>query len=257
MPDAAVGPLRRCLLTGMRTGPDRLLRFAVDAAGAVVPDPARRMPGRGLWLAPAPDAVATAAAKGLFARGARRKVRVPDDLARRTRQAWTAHAAAQLAAARRAGLVLAETAASGGTKVLTAEAAALGIGISEFPTTLTAARAARAHGLAVVAGAPNLVRGGSHSGNVAVATLLEAGVLDALASDYVPPAPLDAAFALARAGRPLAEAVALVSAHPARLVGLTDRGWLAPGLRADLVRVRLHDGQPVVRQVWRDGVIVA
>src|SRR3546814_10436398 len=60
MPDAPQGPRRRCLLTGARTMPDRLLRFAVDATGAVVPDPARRMPGRGLWLTPAPGAVATA-----------------------------------------------------------------------------------------------------------------------------------------------------------------------------------------------------
>ena len=196
-----------------------------------------------------------------------RHVRRPQCADEAALEAMIEHAQALRAAWRagnRAGL-LARFAGSGvvlashddGTEAEVAEAAALGIGISEFPTTLTAARAARAHGLAVVAGAPNLVRGGSHSGNVAVATLLEAGVLDALASDYVPPAPLDAAFALARAGRPLAEAVALVSAHPARLVGLTDRGWLAPGLRADLVRVRLHDGQPVVRQVWRDGVIVA
>jgi predicted RNA-binding protein YlxR (DUF448 family) len=128
MPAAPTGPRRRCLLTGERTAPDRLLRFAVDATGAVVPDPARRMPGRGLWLAPAPDAVATAAARGLFARGAKRKVRVADDLAGRTRQAWSAHAAARVMQARRAGLVLAGTVAAGGTEVLTVDAAALGLG---------------------------------------------------------------------------------------------------------------------------------
>lgn len=126
MPDAPTGPRRRCLLTGERTTPDRLMRFAVDAAGAVVPDPARRLPGRGLWLAPAPDAVATAAARGLFARGAKRKVRVAADLAARTRQAWAAHVAAGLARARQAGLVLA--AAAGGTEVLAVDAAALGFG---------------------------------------------------------------------------------------------------------------------------------
>lgn len=128
MPDAPRGPRRRCLLTGERTMPDRLLRFAVDATGAVVPDPARRMPGRGLWLMPAPGAVATAAAKGLFARGAKRKVRVADDLAGRTRQAWSVHVAAQVTAARRAGLVLAGTAAADGTDVLAADAAVLGFG---------------------------------------------------------------------------------------------------------------------------------
>ena len=98
------GPQRRCLLTGLRTSPDRLLRFAIDAAGAVVPDPAHDRPGRGLWLAPTPVAVETARAKGMFARGAKRKVRVPDDLAGRTVEAWSAHVAGQIAKARRAGL---------------------------------------------------------------------------------------------------------------------------------------------------------
>jgi predicted RNA-binding protein YlxR (DUF448 family) len=136
MPDAPTGPRRRCLLTGERTTPDRLLRFAVDAAGAVVPDPARRMPGRGLWLAPAPDAVATAAARGLFARGARRKVQVAADLAPRARQAWTDHAAAQVTKARHAGLVLA--AAADGAEVLTVDAAALGFGrLALRPTPFT------------------------------------------------------------------------------------------------------------------------
>jgi len=128
MPDAEAGLQRRCLLTGQRTAPDRLIRFAVDATDAVVPDPERRMPGRGLWLLPAVDAVATAVAKGLFARGARRKVQVAADLAVRTRQTWTAHAAAQVARARRAGLVLADAAAAGRTDVLTADAAAIGFG---------------------------------------------------------------------------------------------------------------------------------
>ena len=98
------GPQRRCLLTGLRTSPDRLLRFAIDAAGVVVPDPAHDRPGRGLWLAPTPVAVDTARTKGLFARGAKRKVRVPDDLAARTVEAWSAHVADQIAKARRAGL---------------------------------------------------------------------------------------------------------------------------------------------------------
>lgn len=95
---------RRCLLTGLRTSPDQLLRFAVDAAGAVVPDPAHDLPGRGLWLAPAPQAVELARTKGAFARGAKRKVRVPEDLAERTVKAWSAHVADQVARARRAGL---------------------------------------------------------------------------------------------------------------------------------------------------------
>ncbi len=128
-----------------------------------------------------------------------------------------------------------------------------GIAISEFPVSIAAARAAKACGMSVVAGAPNVVRGGSHSGNVAARTLLDQGLVDALASDYVPASLLDAAFRCAAAGMALPEAIALVTARPAALIGLDDRGRLAPGLRADVVRVRLHDGVPVVRQVWRAG----
>lgn len=137
-----------------------------------------------------------------------------------------------------------------------------GIEIAEFPVTLEAARAARALGMAVIAGAPNLVRGGSHSGNVAAADLLRAGAVDALASDYVPASLVEAAFGAAAAhGIGLPAAVALVSANPARLAGLDDRGRIAPGLRADLARVRVlgapSGGLPVVRQVWRAGERVA
>lgn len=128
MPDAPSVRRRRCLLSGMRIEPERLLRFAVDAAGTVVPDPERRLPGRGLWLAPAPAAVATAAAKGLFARGARRRVRVPEDLAARSLEAWQAYVAIQVAKARRAGLVLADAAAAAGDDVLTVDAADAGPG---------------------------------------------------------------------------------------------------------------------------------
>ncbi len=135
-----------------------------------------------------------------------------------------------------------------------AENLADGIPVAEFPVTEAAARAARAGGQGVIAGAPNLVRGGSHTGNVAVAALLAAGLVDALASDYVPASLIEAAFLAAAAhGVALQEAVALISAAPAAMVGLRDRGRIAPGLRADLVRVRLHQGSPVVRQVWRAG----
>jgi alpha-D-ribose 1-methylphosphonate 5-triphosphate diphosphatase len=135
-----------------------------------------------------------------------------------------------------------------------AENAADGIRISEFPVSLAAARAARAQGMTTIGGAPNLVRGGSHSGNVAVADLAREKLLDCFASDYVPPALLEAAFRTAEAGyATLPEAIAMVTEHPARMVGLADRGALAPGLRADLVRVRLFEGTPVVRQVWLAG----
>jgi alpha-D-ribose 1-methylphosphonate 5-triphosphate diphosphatase len=141
------------------------------------------------------------------------------------------------------------------TAVEVAENLADGITVSEFPVTMEAAAAARAQGMQVIAGAPNLVRGGSHSGNVAVAALLEAAAVDALASDYVPTSLIEAAFH--RAAGTLPDAVALVTDRPARIAGLADRGRLAPGLRADLVRVRLHEGLPVVRAVWRAGERVA
>ena len=137
-----------------------------------------------------------------------------------------------------------------------AENEADGIRVSEFPVTMQAARAAKAANMDVIAGAPNIVRGGSHSGNVAAADLLASEAVDAFASDYVPNSLIEAAFLCAdRIGLP--RAIALVSEQPARLAGLTDRGRIAPGQRADLVRVRLHDTLPVVRQVWRAGERVA
>lgn len=137
-----------------------------------------------------------------------------------------------------------------------AENAADGIRISEFPVTMEAAQAARQVAMQVIAGAPNIVRGGSHSGNVSVADLVAAEAVDAFASDYVPASMVEAAFHCARSIS-LSEAVALIAERPARMVGLEDRGRIAPGQRADLVRVRLHGALPVVRQVWRAGERVA
>ena len=138
------------------------------------------------------------------------------------------------------------------------EALALGAAMSEFPTTLAAARHARGNGLATIAGAPNVVRGGSHSGNVSALELAREGVLDALSSDYVPASLLLAAWILQRdAGFSLSEAVGVVSRAPARACGFDDRGEIANGLRADLVRVREVDGHPVVREVWSLGRRVA
>jgi alpha-D-ribose 1-methylphosphonate 5-triphosphate diphosphatase len=137
-----------------------------------------------------------------------------------------------------------------------AENAADGIRISEFPVTMVAAQAARQAGMQVIAGAPNIVRGGSHSGNVSVADLVAAEAVDAFASDYVPASMVEAAFHCARSIS-LPEAVALIAERPAGMVGLNDRGQIAPGQRADLVRVRLHGALPVVRQVWRAGERVA
>ena len=135
-----------------------------------------------------------------------------------------------------------------------AENARDGIRISEFPVSMLAASEARRHGMTVIAGAPNLVRGGSHSGNVAAADLVRAGVVDAYASDYVPSSMLEAAFgSVAAAGTTLPQGVAMVTDGPARMCGLHDRGRIEAGLRADLVRVREWDGLAVVRQVWRAG----
>lgn len=139
-----------------------------------------------------------------------------------------------------------------------AENAADGIGIAEFPVSTEAAEAAHRHGILTIAGAPNLVRGGSHSGNVAAADLLRAGLVDAFASDYVPASLLEAAIlATTIAGLSLAQAVALVTDRPARMAGLPDRGRLEVCLSADLVRVRLHEGMPIIRGVWRRGERVA
>lgn len=133
-----------------------------------------------------------------------------------------------------------------------------GAAISEFPTRVEAAKAAHAKGMSIVMGAPNVVRGGSHSGNVAAADLARRGLLDALSSDYVPASLLLAAFRLVPlAGFSVAQAVATVSLNPARAAGLADRGEIAPGLRADLVQVRLVGEQPLVRAVWREGRRVA
>jgi alpha-D-ribose 1-methylphosphonate 5-triphosphate diphosphatase len=133
------------------------------------------------------------------------------------------------------------------------------VAIAEFPTTLEAARASHAAGIAVLMGAPNLVRGSSHSGNVGTAELARAGVLDAMSSDYMPASLLMAAFHLPKAAQAidLPEAIRTVTRTPARAVGLDDRGEIAIGKRADLVRVRVTENIPVVRSVWRTGVRVA
>ena len=138
-----------------------------------------------------------------------------------------------------------------------AQARSEGISISEFPTTLEAARSAQVSGLGVVMGAPNMVRGGSHSGNVAAADLARAGLLDAFSSDYVPASLMHAAFLLVdHAGFSVPAAIATVSANPARLARLDDRGEIADGKRADFCRVRIISGLPKVVATWRGGLRV-
>ena len=139
------------------------------------------------------------------------------------------------------------------------QARAEGAVISEFPTTLLAAQTAKAFGLHTVMGAPNVVRGGSHSGNVAATELAKHQVLDMLSSDYVPSSLLSAVLRLVELQiMSLPQAVALVSRNPAQACGLMDRGEIVVGKRADLVRVRtviMPDGSQhgVVRAVWRAG----
>ncbi|WP_282042275.1 alpha-D-ribose 1-methylphosphonate 5-triphosphate diphosphatase [Halomonas alimentaria] len=136
-----------------------------------------------------------------------------------------------------------------------AESVEYGTRVAEFPTTREAAEASHRHGLAVMMGAPNVVRGGSHSGNIAAAELVSLGVLDVLSSDYYPAALLDAVFRIAatEGGYSLPRAVATATRTPAQAVGLEDRGRLATGLRADLLRVRVVDEHPLVQRVWCAG----
>lgn len=124
--------------------------------------------------------------------------------------------------------------------------------VAEFPTTLEAARTARDLGLPIVMGAPNVMRGESHSGNVSAAALVELGLVDALASDYLPSGLLAGAFTLARRGlTTLPAAIGLVTWGAGASAGLSDRGKLAPGLRADLALVDDTASWPVVRATFR------
>ncbi len=135
------------------------------------------------------------------------------------------------------------------------QAYAEGITISEFPTTIEAADTARDKGMHIVAGSPNVVLGRSHSGNVSAETLARRGLLDVLASDYVPSSLLHGAFLLhEKVGLALCDAIKMVSLTPATIVGLNDRGSIEVGKRADLVRVKLAHGLPVPLTVWREGV---
>lgn len=139
------------------------------------------------------------------------------------------------------------------------EAVADGVRLAEFPTSVEAAKASHGVGMSVLMGAPNIVRGMSHSGNIAARDLAEMGVLDVLSSDYVPLSLLHAPFILADEIETISlpKAIAMVTATPARTVSLDDRGRIAVGLRADIVRVHRDTGVPVIRAVWREGNRVA
>ena len=133
------------------------------------------------------------------------------------------------------------------------------VAVAEFPTTIEAARGLHQAGIGILMGAPNVVRGGSHSGNIAAVALAREGLLDILSSDYIPSSLLMAALQLPREvpAIDLASAVRTVTKTPAEAVGLADRGEIAAGKRADLIRVHIARDIPVVRSAWREGQRVA
>jgi alpha-D-ribose 1-methylphosphonate 5-triphosphate diphosphatase len=166
-------------------------------------------------------------------------------------QFGTQHEAATVAAAKRLGATLASHDDTTENQVATSHA--YGVTIAEFPTTVAAADACHAKGIATILGAPNLIRGGSHSGNVAAADLAQLDRLDILSSDYVPAGLLMAAVQLGDLWGDLPRGLSTVTSKPAQAVGLTDRGSLRIGQRADVIRFSTFDGTPVLQETWSAG----
>ncbi|MEO1551812.1 MAG: amidohydrolase family protein, partial [Pseudomonadota bacterium] len=131
----------------------------------------------------------------------------------------------------------------------------LGATTSEFPMTMGPVDQARAAGDMIIFGAPNAVRGGSHIGSLGAAEMVEAGLCDMLASDYYYPAMLAAVDRLDREKRADRLSLwSLISSGPARAMGLSDRGEVAIGKRADLVLLDWPGGQtPAVQGTWVAG----
>jgi len=167
----------------------------------------------------------------------------------------SAHEDAAVEAARRLGATLASHDDTTADHVV--QSSRNGAAIAEFPTTSEAARACIDHGIAVMMGAPNLIRGGSHSGNVAAKDLAENDLLTVLSSDYVPASLLHGALILADLWGDVARGIATVTSTPARATGLTDRGRLDVGLRADVVRVHRFGTGGATRGTWAGGRRVA
>ncbi len=161
------------------------------------------------------------------------------------------HEVGAVAEAKRLGAVLASHDDTTTEHVVTS--AQNGVGFAEFPTTLEAAQACRDNGIAVMMGAPNLIRGGSHSGNVAAEELARADLLDIISSDYVPAALLMSALKLAEIWDDVPRAIATVTHNPSKATGLSDRGSLQTGLRGDVLRLRVARGTPLLRGVWCQG----
>ena len=158
------------------------------------------------------------------------------------------HEQGAVAEANRLGAVLASTMIQ--PQSMSPPLRVTGSALRNSPTTFEAAEACRANDIAVMMGAPNLIRGGSHSGNVAAEDLARADLLDIVSSDYVPSALLLAAIKLADIWEDLPRAIATVTQNPARAASLTDRGALRTGLRGDVLRVRIAGKTPLLRGGW-------
>lgn len=165
------------------------------------------------------------------------------------------HEQAAVAAAKRFGAILASH--DDTTAEHVAVSAGYGIKLAEFPTTVEAAQACHDHSIAVMMGAPNLIRGGSHSGNVAAEDLARAGLMDVVSSDYVPAALLLSAVKLGEIWGDMARGLATVTRAPAQAVGLSDRGVIEVGKRADVLRFHVSEHVPLLRGVWSRGIQVA
>ncbi|WP_342070240.1 alpha-D-ribose 1-methylphosphonate 5-triphosphate diphosphatase [Yoonia algicola] len=165
------------------------------------------------------------------------------------------HEKGAVAEAKRLGAVLASH--DDTTRDHVARSQENGAGFAEFPTTREAAQACRDRDIAVMMGAPNVIRGGSHSGNVAAMELAQADLLDILSSDYVPGGLLMSAFRIADVWGDLPRAIATVTRTPAIAARLPDRGSLQTGLRGDVLRVNNNQGTPVLRGVWAKGARIA
>lgn len=165
------------------------------------------------------------------------------------------HEVETVKAARRFGAVLASH--DDTTEDQVKISAGHGIRLAEFPTTVEAARACHDHGIKVMMGAPNVVRGGSHSGNVAASELAELGHLDVMSSDYVPSALLLSAVMLGEMWGDMARGMKTVTLAPAQAAGLEDRGELRANARADVIRFRMRAGVPALNSVWARGRRVA
>ncbi len=165
-----------------------------------------------------------------------------------------AHEKASVEGAKRLGAVLASHDDTTQEHVLTSKQH--GVTFAEFPTTIEAARACNENGIAVMMGAPNLIRGGSHSGNVAAHELAEMDLLDIVSSDYVPGALLSSALLLGDLWGDVARGVRTVTDAPAKAVGLGDRGRIEIGKRADIIRVKRLSGAGMIRGVWVKGTRV-